>query len=152
MPDPTRVDEHTGDPERTPEALGAKADRLLARIEDEELIPGWCWGPLSETMARLNALDDDLAWVPVAYLSAVIVRGAAMFKGSSSQQSLSGLAPESTYPTVPCRCGAEVPGDLPQRRGGMYVVCVRCPSCGIELATFNGELYRKPTLIERGWG
>ena len=146
----SRAGAHTSNGERTPAELKSKADELMRKIENERLISGWCWGPLTETMAKLSALPDDLAWVTVAYLSDVIVKRDAMFKGSASQQHLDGLDTGELYPSVPCRCGTEVPGERPTRTHGRYVVNVKCPDCGIDLVTFDDEPFTRPTLISRG--
>lgn len=150
MTDPERLS--YADPKgRHPAAVQARIDELLARIEDEDLISAWCWSPLTDTVSRLTDLGEDLRWVVAAYLSAVVVRGDAMYRNANTNAPLPGMAPETTRPTTDCPCGQEIETPRPQRRRGRDISIARCPSCHIDLVTYDGVPYERPTLIAAGF-
>lgn len=122
-----------------------RADELLARIEAEGLVSGWVWAAMSETMARLAELPDDLAWVTSAYLAAVVVRGDVLFRNSPHQPQL-GEGSE-VRATIRCRCGAQAPADQPVLRNHREVTVATCGECGIVQAMYDGQPYGRPTLI-----
>ena len=147
MTDPTRPP--VADPKgRTPDELQDRIHELLRRIEDTNAVSPWCWPQITDTLGYLAALGDDIAWIQAAYLSCVLVRGDAMFSRTANQPEL--VQDGGAVPTIPCRCGERVPVETPRRVRQVDVMCVRCPACGIDLATFDGELYDRPTLIARG--
>lgn len=150
MADPTGIGGHLGNGrDRTPEQHRAKADELMRKIEDEELIPPWCWGPLTDTVAHLSELGDDLAWIVTAYLSSVVVRGPAMFRQSHRQLDLhSPVHPE--YGVLRCRCGEDAPAERPVTRSGRTVRTARCPACRAEVVEFDGVPFDRPTLLAPG--
>lgn len=145
MPDPTALVDHLGPGDRTLDEIVAKRDALLARIEAEEILPEWCWSPMTETLSGLADLDDDLAWIQVAYLSSVVLRGPAMFNAAARQ-----LAINAEGDTVDCRCGAAAPADPLVRRNGRLVRTARCRACGYDLVTFDEEAYDRETLLSSG--
>ena len=145
MPDPTPVGDHLGRGPRSLAEIEAKRDRLLARIEDEDLIPQWCWAPMTDTVGLLSGLGDDLAWIVPAYLSAVITRGPKLFNAAAHQ-----LAINAEADTVECRCGAAAPADPLVRRNGRLVRTARCRACGHDLAIFDEEAYDRETLLSGG--
>ena len=130
----------------------AEQDRLLSRIEDERLISGWCWGPMTETLARLREQPDSIAWLATRYLQAVVVQRDRMF-GAAEHYQMS-LDEERTRPGVACRCGATAEADRTTRvggRSGRDVTVACCGSCGITLAMFDGEPYPHRTLLAAGF-
>lgn len=148
MADATTPRRELRDPQgRSVEERSAKIDELLARIENEKLVSDLYWPTMVETVGDLHDLGDDLSWVVIAYLSMVVVRGDAMFRNAVANMEIAGVFPGATRPPIPCRCGQQVETPTPQRRNGRDIVLVRCPTCGIDLATFDGELYERRTLI-----
>lgn len=130
----------------------AEQDRLLARIEDEGRISGWCWSPMTDTLSRLRELPDEVAWCATRYLQAVYHRGDKVFgERSHHQQS---MLEEGVRPGVQCRCGETAHADRTTRphgpRGRDVTVAV-CGSCGIALAMFDREPYPHPTLLSGGF-
>jgi len=139
----------SGGTQRTPEEHRAKADELLARIEDEELIPQWCWARMLDTVAHLTDKGDDLAWMVPTYLSHVVVRGHAMFNAARIQASL--LDAERVAPTRLCdKCGEPVTLPRPVDRSGQLVQVLDCAACGRESVMFGEHGYGGPTLITKG--
>jgi hypothetical protein len=135
---------------RSPDALRAEVDALLARIEDERLVSGWVWPRLTETVAGFASYGDTLLWMQVAYLRWVCQRGDAMFAAEHTNVPLGTV---DVWPAVACRCGRSVPGVRPTRLpSGREVVCVRCPDCGLDLAVYDNEPYPAPTVHVRGLG
>lgn len=127
----------------------AKQDVLLARIENEGLISGWCWSPMTETVGRLRALPEAVAWVATRYLQNVVVRGDAVFGAREHHQQT--MFDNEHRPAIECRCGGDAPTDRPTRRGGRDVTVAICESCGMVLAMFDGEPYRERTLLAQGF-
>lgn len=147
MPDTTQLHEHlTGSERRTPDEHRARVDELLHKIEDEELIPNAAWAVMTETVAQLTALADDLAWIAPAYLSHVIVRGHAMFTHAAAQSAL--LDDTQGRAKRPCdACGADVVVPPPVQYRPRMAQVVDCDACGREAVLFDGDAYDAPTLI-----
>ena len=145
MGEPTRVGWH----DLSIEEEHAEQERLLARIEDEDLISGWCWGPLAETVGKLRQVPDGVAWVATRYLQAVVVRGDTMFGAPEHYQQ--SMFEAQHRPGVECRCGATAEADRTMKRHGRDVTVAVCRECGITLAVFDGELYPHRTLLSRGF-
>ena len=127
----------------------AEQDRLLSRIEDEQRIPGWCWAPMMETLGKLRGLPDQVQWVGTRYLECVAARGVAVFGGKEHHQT--SMFYEENPNTIPCRCGADAVADPAVRHNGVDTIAATCGSCGIVLVEYDGEPYRKPTLIAAGF-
>ena len=126
----------------------AKQDRLVARIEDEDRISGWCWAPMLDTLANLRELPGEVSWCATRYLQAVIARGDAVFGDPAHYQQ--SMFEQEHRTGIQCRCGATAHTDRPTRRGGRSggdVVVAVCGSCGISLAMFDGEPYPHRTLL-----
>jgi hypothetical protein len=143
----------TTDPSSAGDLLGqdatgehAKQDEILARIETQNRLPAWCWPPMSETVARLRDLGDDLAWVATRYLQTVLLRGEAVFGDPINYQT--GLWQNENRPTLTCRCGHDAPAD-PRRKMGRdrEFVAAECDVCGIVQVVFDGIPHPGPTLI-----
>lgn len=147
MADPTRSGIHMygGDPA----VEHAEQDRLLTRIEDERMLSGWCWTPLTDTLAALRELPDELAWAATRYLQAVIVQRDAMF--STPEHLQLSMEADKIRPALPCPCGTDAPADRPRTRHRREVVTASCPSCGALVAQFDGEPYDGRTLIAAGF-
>lgn len=152
MGEVTGLSGHLGNGPRTPEQSRAKADELMRKIEDDDLIPQWCWGPMTDTVSKLSALGDEFAWLVPAYLASVVVRGPAMFRRAHRQLGLeeSGHA-INEYGTLPCPCGRAVPSDRPVTRGNRQVRTARCGGCHVDLVEFDGVPFTQPTLIAPGF-
>ena len=147
MANPARAGTLAGLGNRTVQEERERQDQLMRRIEDEDLVPAWCWTPLTETMGKLTALADDLAWVATAYLSAVVVSGSKMFTRTAHQ-----LAMEHTEvrASLPCRCGRSVPADQPHMVGRVEVLVATCQACGLTSVQYDGVPYGGPTLVSQG--
>lgn len=126
-----------------------RQDQLMARIEDERLVPGWCWRPMTDTLGKLTELPDELAWAATAYLSAVVVRGAAMF-GSGTGQQLTMHPSSEVRATLLCRCGEQAPADQPTLVRHQEVVTATCTACGITVVQYDGQPFDRPTLVSQG--
>lgn len=146
MTDESRLADHLGTGDTPAAEYRAKAERLLRRIEDEQILPARFMPVMRETFARLDSLGDALAWAPTAYLSAIIVNGEAMFADSPVHLPFG----EPPADVLPCRCGGQATADPAKRRSGRTVRTARCESCGLHLACFDEILYDRPTLITRG--
>jgi len=120
---------------------------LLARIEDRDLVSGWVWPHLTETLNHLSGLGPALSRLRVSYLKAVAHYGDRMFDRVVS--TLSMLNEEQALPTVPCPCGVDIPGARPQRRDGRDIVLVVCPSCLRDVAVYDGTPWAEPTMRAR---
>lgn len=134
------------------EAEHAEQDRLMSRIEDEGLISGWCWAPMTDTLGRLRELPDEVAWVATRYLQSIVGRGDKVF-GSPEHYQVSMLEAESR-PGIPCRCGETAEADRttrPDGPRGRDVTVARCGSCGITLAMYDNEPYPHRTLLAQGF-
>lgn len=144
-----------GDPQRigwgkvSVEEEQAEQDRLLARIEDEGLISGWCWGPMTDTLGMLRELPDTVAWVGTRYLQSVVVQGDRLF-GAPEHYQMS-LDEERSRPGLRCRCGEVADADRSVKRHGREVVVAVCGSCGITSVQYDREPYPHKTLLSQGF-
>lgn len=130
----------------------AEQDRLLAKIEGERLISGWCWSPMTDTLARMRELPESVAWVGTRYLQAIVAMGDRVF-GSPEHYQMSMLEAEARQ-GIPCRCGKMADADRTTRPGGPRgrdVTVAVCPSCGITQAMYDGEPYPHRTLLAQGF-
>lgn len=150
MAEATRLARHlNGSEQRTPTEHRARVDELLAKIERDDLLPAWCWAPMTDTLGRLAELGDDLAWLGPAYLSNVLVRGAVMFDRVALQASL--LDERQGRPTQPCdRCGADATVSRAVQFSPRLAQLVDCARCGREAVMFDEEPYPGPTLLAKG--
>ena len=122
-----------------------RQDALLARIETDDLLPGWAWSAMLDTVARLRNLPDGYAYVATRYLQQVARRGHEMFGDRTHHQAA--MFAEAEAPTIRCRCGAGAKADRPTRRRGIEITVAVCDACGIAQVMFDGEPYDGPTLI-----
>ena len=133
MGEPTRVEWSAEDVA----AQHAEQDRLLAMIDDEGLISARCWSEMTETLSRLRALPEGLAWSATKYLRDVAKRGDAMFTQEHVQQTLDDPEPAEE---IGCPCGGSASLDGMFRIGGKHgrdVAMARCGTCGASIAVLS---------------
>lgn len=140
MPEPVATLLTGGDPAEEV----AKQDRLLAEIEAAGRVPGWAWGPMTDTVARLRELPPSCAFVATRYLQLVKAKGSAFFGDEHHYQAA--LWAERDAPTLRCRCGLDVKADRPTQHRRVNIVLAVC-DCGRSTVEYDGEPYEPPTLI-----
>lgn len=125
-----------------PVAERKEQDRILARIKDGRRVSSWALPKLTETLAELRALPDQMAWVATRYLQSVEAWGDEVFTPPAGEQtSFDGPVRE----TLTCPCGGTAPvakqidarraGERTERRRASRVGT--CDGCGAEVVAYN---------------
>lgn len=115
-------------PEEAAAKWRAQRDELLDRINDEDLVPDWCWPRLTGVLAKMDEHPEYLAWLPVRFLQDVVNRGAEVFNRDRAfdQSRLFGGRDETL--TLPCTCGLPATGVELMRAGrGRRYELATCP-------------------------
>jgi hypothetical protein len=131
---------------RDPAGEYARQDAILDRLDADKALPGWVWTAMTDTVARLRELPDDLAWVATRYLQTVQVRGQAMFGDPINYQQTVWNDDRPPETLLRCPCGRTAPADPPRRYAQRDIGIGRCPA-GHDVAVFDGIPYDGPTLI-----
>ena len=123
-------------------ATDAEVDRLLRKIEDENLIGADLWARMTDTLAYLNDVaGEDAPLVAVGFLYDVIRRGPAVFPIRGRQTSM--LEGDARPPQVECPHGHLIDGEVGRDYGTSYVHG-RCPEHKIAVAGFPQKVDTPP--------
>lgn len=123
-------------------ATAELVDRLLRRIEDEQLLPGSLWARVTDTLAHLNDVaGEESPIVSAGFLYDVIRRGPAVFPVRGRQTSM--LDGDERPPQVECPHGHLIDGEVGRDYGRTYVHG-RCPEHKVAVANFPQKVDTLP--------
>ena len=116
-------------------------DRLLRRIEDENLVGADLWARVTDTLGHIAThAGEDAPLVQVGFLYDVIRRGPGVFPIRGRQSS---MLDDDVTPTIECPYGHAIAGE-PGRSYGIEYVHGRCPEHRVDVVWYPENLDTPP--------